>query len=786
LWGPQGSDSFASDASGNIYIADANGDHAIARVDAQTGQMTLIAGLTGTFNVNATYPGTCINASSDKTPALSSSDYLGSGCMLTAISIGTPSAIALNSNGDLFYTDTTYNAVRKLAIGNTFGSSASPISTTTTQYLRIHFYGSNPPYTTPGQTTQGTGAFTISGSSAFTVSSFLCNKNAYDSTYSTECYVGVTYNPAGGNAVAVLTAAGTTQSSTVQLSGYSNSSTSATATVLTTSTTSATPGVPLTLTATVTTTGSNAPTGTVTFSSTSTTAGAGSLGTATVNGSGVASITVPVWQGADTVTALYSGDTNNSPSTSNTVNITNLPSNGTLVMNWPSISFPTAYGAGSGAKSGYWPVTLTNYSPNAVSGISVSFTGAGASNFNLYGNNCTGSLAAGASCYFSVYFSPLSGSAVGTSTATLTATNGTLTATVPVSGLVSALLASNYPYLNWGNPVAVGATTSSWSATLTNISGGSIIFPASGSDATISVTSPATITGDFTIASDSCAGATKTAAQTCAIGIEFTPKSGDVATTGTTTISGTLTVTTSSPVGTFTLPLSGVAKSGITINWPLINFAPVAQGATGTAWPVKITNNTNLVITPTATLGSTTNFSITSPCTTIAANGSCTFNVVPNPAAATPAGAISTTLTVTGVDTNSVNYTAGTINVTGTVTAAGYSINWNQDQQAGVSTIDFGVNAAAPSTPYGPWPITVLNNTGAAQTLTLTPTSNISGADFSVSAGTCATPVAAGGTCTFNLSFNAPTAASLYRDTLTISDTSSAYSYTFNIWGQTY
>jgi hypothetical protein len=90
-------------------------------------------------------------------------------------------------------------------------------------------------------------------------------------------------------------------------------------TTLVASASSVTQGSPVTFTATITgARGSFAPTGTVTFKDGNTT-----LGTGTLNASGVATFTTSsVSIGSHTVTATYGGDTNNTNSTSNAVTVT--------------------------------------------------------------------------------------------------------------------------------------------------------------------------------------------------------------------------------------------------------------------------------------------------------------------------------------------------------------------------------------------------------------------------------------------------------------------------------
>jgi hypothetical protein len=160
---------------------------------------------------------------------------------------------------------------------------------------------------------------------------------------------------------------------------------------------------------------------------------------------------------------------------------------------------------------------------------------------------------------------------------------------------------------------------------------------------------------------------------------------------------------------------------------------------------------------------------------TLAPGASCNFTVNFSPLAA------DITQSGTNVISGSMTATAnsGTLSaslpVSGWASAGGYSINWNQDQQAGVSTIDFGPHNTHGVT-SGPWPITVYNSTLSTQTLTLTPSLGV----FTVISNTC-TNVPSYGSCTFGLDFT-PQSVTTYQGKLTISG--GGYSYIFNTWGQ--
>jgi sugar lactone lactonase YvrE len=547
-----------------------------------------------------------------------------------------------------------------------------------------------------------------------------------------------------------------TAATEVQRSVTVNAASSSTS--LSTSLASVVPGQSVTLTATVSS-GSGTPTGTVTFTATSTGATQGTLGTATLV-NGVASYYGLIWGGTDTVTAIYNGDSNYGGSTSNAVTVANFPIAG-LQFNWPFINW--AQGVSYGANSGAWPVTLQNLTGATVT-PTINIVN---SNFVISGSNC-GTLAQGATCSFNVTFSPTSGgSATGTKiTSALTATAGASTVSIPVSGIaVSSALTFNWPFLNFTPTVAVGATSTPWPVTMTNSSG-----------TTTTVNSIGFSDASFAVTSDTCTSQTLGAGASCTFNVTFSPIAADITQSGTNVISGvTMTASGNSGAVTGTLSAGGWAAAALGFNWPFVTFQNQPIGSTGTnLWPVTVTNYSGTTVSGLSyNFTGVTNyqsgaFTLTNTCPSLAPGGSCTFYIAPSPVSGQSAGAYSAALVVSGSGLSSP-----ALSVSGSATASGYSINWNQDQQAGVSTIDFGPQNVKNVT-AGPWPITVFNNTGSAETVSLTPSLAVYTTDVPT------LTIAAGGSGTFNLYFT-PTVDQCYSGTLTVSDGTN--SYTFNTWG---
>jgi hypothetical protein len=539
---------------------------------------------------------------------------------------------------------------------------------------------------------------------------------------------------------------------------------------LSSSATSIVPGQGVTLTATVSSTGVT-PTGTVTFSAASTGATQGTLGTTTLS-NGVATYYGLVWGGTDSITAIYSGDSNYGSSSSNVVTVSNYPVIGKLGFNWPYVNWGQA--VSYGASSSVWPVTLQNLTGTTVASPVFGFSGTGAANFSVTSNTCTAPLPQGATCTFNLVFTPTTGGAAAgaTTSATLTASTSTSASysnTLSVSGIaVSGSLQFNWPFLNFTPTVPVGTTSSAWPVALTNSSATSTTLQ-----------SPAVTFSDasFAMSSDSCSGQTLASGASCTYSVVFTPLAADVTTGGTNVISGTMTASGNSGAITGSLNVSGWAASALAFNWPFATFQSQAQGTTGTnPWPVTVTNYSGQALSGLSyTFTGVTNyvsgaFTLTNTCSTLAAGASCTFDILPSPLSGQTVGAYSAALVVSGNGYSSYPFT-----VSGVVGVGGFSINWNQDQQAGVSTIDFGPQNTKNVT-AGPWPITVYNNTSSMQAMTLSPSLSV----FTAGDSTCS-DVASLSECSFNLYFT-PTSDTSYTGTLTITG-SAGGSYTFNTWG---
>jgi len=146
------------------------------------------------------------------------------------------------------------------------------------------------------------------------------------------------------------------------------------------------------------TTGTVTPTGKVIFKS-----GTTALGTATLNGTGQATLTTAALAlGTDALTAVYSSDAIYGASTSTAVDV-KVTAASALTLSATSIAFGNEkVGSTSAAKA----IDVTNSGTLSVTFKSISLTGGSADDFALK-TTCGATLAAKATCTLSVKFQPV-------------------------------------------------------------------------------------------------------------------------------------------------------------------------------------------------------------------------------------------------------------------------------------------------------------------------------------------------------------------------------------------
>jgi uncharacterized protein YjdB len=235
----------------------------------------------------------------------------------------------------------------------------------------------------------------------------------------------------------------------------------------------------------------------------------------------------------------------------------------TTTLNFGSI----AVGNTSSTRS----ASLTNHLSVALLFSQISATG----DYKIVSNTCNSSVAAGASCSIGIQFSPVT---TGTRTGVLTFVDNSPNSpqTVALTGTGSSPVTASPTSLSFPS-TTIGNTTTPKTVTFTNHLNKSLAF------------SPATISGDFAISSNTC-GSSVGAGLTCTIGVTFSP-----------TVTGTRTGTLTIPFGAFGSPLSvWLSGTGNTSGLKSLSLSPVTPSiALGLTQP--------FVATGTFTSGKTAN-----------------------------------------------------------------------------------------------------------------------------------------------------------------------------------
>jgi subtilisin family serine protease len=371
-----------------------------------------------------------------------------------------------------------------------------------------------------------------------------------------------------------------------------------------------------------------------------------------------------------------------------------------------SLSFSSQLlGTSSSAQS----VTLSNTGNVALSISSISIAG----DFTQT-NTCAASLDPGASCTINVVFSPTT---IGSRTGSLSLTSNSNTAPAPVSlsGTGLAAVAALSPSSLAFGTQTVGTSTASQAVTLTN-SGNTLL----------SISSLQT-SGDFS-QTNNC-GTSLNAGASCTINVVFSP-----AALGSRT--GSLSLSSNSNPAPTAVSLSGAGLAAVaTLSPSSLAFPSQAVGSSSGGQAVTLTNNgnTSLSISSLTTSG---DFSQANNCgTSLAAGASCTINVVFSP---TVVGNRSGSLSLS----SNSNPAPAAVNLSGTGIGAIASLS--------PASLTFGSQLVGTSSSAQ---AVTLSNTGNAA---LTISSLVMAGDFSQS-NNCGTSLAAGGSCTVNVTFT-PTA----------------------------
>jgi len=376
-------------------------------------------------------------------------------------------------------------------------------------------------------------------------------------------------------------------------------------------------------------------------------------------------------------------------------------------------------------------VTLSNTgnTPSVLSAATVSGP------FAIASSTCGASLAANASCAYSVTFTP---SAMNAASGTLSIPTDVGTKTVSLSGngqQTSGSLSTNS--LAFGS-LGVNATSTAQSVILTNTG-----------NTSLSVSS-VSVSGQY--AQSNTCGSSVAAGANCVVNVTFNPTTmGSQA--------GTMTVVTAA--GTYSAALSGTGLLAVdAVNPTSLSFGnqPISTTSAALTATLSNTGNTTSALSSATVSGPFTIASSTCGAS-LAANASCVYSVTFTPTA--------------------MNGAAGSLSIptdTGTKTV---SLSGNGQQTSGstsVGSLDFG------SLPVG--------STSAAQAVAVNNTGNTPLAVSKVSvtgpynvAHNCPGSLAAGSNCTVNVAF-APTAMGSQPGTLTVSTAAGNYAVTLSGIGQ--
>jgi len=334
-------------------------------------------------------------------------------------------------------------------------------------------------------------------------------------------------------------------------------------------------------------------------------------------------------------------------------------------------------------------------------------------------NNCGSSLAAGTNCTVNVTFNP---SAVGAVTGALTFNDSASTSPqlVKLTGTGEAPLTVNPTSLTL--PSAAVGSTSSATATLTNVQ-------------TTAMTLTASASADYSVTGGTC-GSSLAGGASCTVVVTFAPQYKG-------TIKGALVLTTNSAFSPLTVGLSGAATGGPKVPLKLspasLSFSSTGIGATAAAKTITVTNKGTGTLTINS-ISASANFTAigsgSTPCGgALAKSASCTLSVTFTPSDTGSAkGALA--IATTGPGSPQIAALSGT----GAVPVP-------------LSPTSLSFSAQAVGTTSAPKTVTLTNNSGG----TLSISSLVASGDYSAvpSGGTpCGATVASGATCTFSVTFS--------------------------------
>jgi hypothetical protein len=463
----------------------------------------------------------------------------------------------------------------------------------------------------------------------------------------------------------------------------------------------------------------------------------------------------PLLGGTRTATVSITDNASGSPQTQ-TVNGTG---HGIPVASLSPTTVPfgnSSIGTATGAQN----ITLTNTGTDVLNISNVVLTGADPGDFSISNNGCGSTLAATIttpypSCVIAVTFTP---TAAGNRGADLTITDNsnnatgatqiaTLTGTgvgVPNAGLSTNTLPS------FGNQ-NIGTTSAAQTVTVSNTGTG----PLSIASIVVGGTNP----GDFG-QTNNC-GATLVNGSSCTLSVTFTPSASGARSATITLTDNANNVTGATQVISASGTGVGVPQGATTAPSSLV-FVDQNVGTTSAAQSVTLTNNGTGALTITSIAINGTNsgdFAQNNTCGgSLAGNGAtCNISVTFTP---TAPGSRTANLVITD---NAGGHSGTTQSVTLNGTAVGVPA-------AGVSPSSLTFSSQNVGTTSSAKPVTLSNTGTGALTVSSISIGGTNPADFGQT-NNCGSSVAAGGSCTINVTFS-PTAAGSRAGTLIVSDNS--------------
>jgi len=415
--------------------------------------------------------------------------------------------------------------------------------------------------------------------------------------------------------------------------------------------------------------------------------------------------------------------TDNANPTTQTVSLAGTGTGGPVVSLSPaSLTFPAQAVGSSSSSPQTLTLTNTGNSTLTISSISIS------ASFSQI-NNCSSSVAAGASCSISVTFQPTtSGTISGTLTITDNASPNTQAASLTGTGAGPAATLSPASLTFAAQPV--GSPSSPQTVTLANTG-----------TATLSITS-ISISGDFSQI-NTC-GSSLAAGASCGISVTFTPTSGGTRT-------GTLSVTDDASPATQTISLTGTgtaAGPAVTLSPASLTFATQSVGTISSPQSVSLSNTGSAALSISSIRTSGDYLEINDCGTILTPSSACTISVNFKPLAI-------------GTWTGELNIADNANPPTQTVTLTGTGAPSTSVKLVPASLTFAGQTVGSSSRPQ----TVTLSNTGNAA---LSIASIVASGD-SVQTNNCGSSVAVNASCMLNVTF-IPTGAGTRNGAVTLTD----------------